>query len=153
MQWTRRGSKLAILISRSYLIRKREAPKPCLLFWQHFLVLLYSATMRFFSPYIRTIRHLTLPLQRPSYPELSSLCPSPRRTAASIQISRPRVFPTSGFDILDPSTKFEEETLPDYLKERYYPVHVGEVFNSRYQVITKLGFGSSSTVWLCRDLQ
>ena len=68
-------------------------------------------------------------------------------------MSQPRVFPTSGFDILDPSKKFEEETLPDYLKERYYPVHIGEVFNSRYQVITKLGFGSSSTVWLCRDLQ
>jgi hypothetical protein len=53
---------------------------------------------------------------------------------------------------LDPSVKFEEENLPDYLKERYYPVHIGEVFHSRYQVITKLGFGSSSTVWLCRHL-
>ena len=49
--------------------------------------------------------------------------------------------------------KFEEETLPDYLKERYYPVHIGEVFNSQYQVITKLGFSSLSTVWLCWDLQ
>lgn len=109
--------------------------------------------MRLLFPYIRAIRHLTLPLQRPSYPELSSLRPLQRRTAASIQMSQPRVFPTSGFDILDPSEKFEEETLPDYLKERYYPVHIGEIFNSRYQVITKLGFGSSSTVWLCRDLR
>ncbi|KAE8355803.1 kinase-like protein [Aspergillus coremiiformis] len=67
-------------------------------------------------------------------------------------MSQPRVFPASGFDILDPYEIFEEETLPDYLKERYYPVHIGEVFQSQYQVVTKLGFGSSSTVWLCRDL-
>ncbi|GIK01780.1 hypothetical protein Aspvir_005821 [Aspergillus viridinutans] len=67
-------------------------------------------------------------------------------------MSRPRIFPSSGFTILDPSVKFEEENLPDYLEERYYPVQIGEVFNSRYQVLTKLGFGSSSTVWLCRDL-
>ncbi|TQB70632.1 hypothetical protein MPDQ_000250 [Monascus purpureus] len=67
-------------------------------------------------------------------------------------MSQPRIFPDSGFYILDSNTKFEEETLPDYLEERYYPVRIGEVFNSQYQVITKLGFGSSSTVWLCRDL-
>ncbi|RJE24407.1 STYKc [Aspergillus sclerotialis] len=67
-------------------------------------------------------------------------------------MSRPRVFQTSGFDILDPSKTFEEKTLPDYLKERYYPVHIGKVFKSQYQVVTKLGFGSSSTIWLCRDL-
>ncbi|KNG88827.1 protein kinase domain protein [Aspergillus nomiae NRRL 13137] len=67
-------------------------------------------------------------------------------------MSQPRVFPDSGFYRLDSTATFEEETLPDYLEERYYPVHIGEVFKSRYQVITKLGFGSSSTVWLCRDL-
>ncbi|KAB8253552.1 kinase-like protein [Aspergillus pseudonomiae] len=67
-------------------------------------------------------------------------------------MSQPRIFPDSGFYIMNSNTKFEEETLPDYLEERYYPVRIGEVFNSQYQVITKLGFGSSSTVWLCRDL-
>ncbi|GAB1191299.1 hypothetical protein APSETT444_000471 [Aspergillus pseudonomiae] len=60
-------------------------------------------------------------------------------------MSQPRVFPDSGFYRLDSTARFEEETLPDYLAERYYPVHIGEVFKSRYQVITKLGFGSSST--------
>lgn len=47
----------------------------------------------------------------------------------------------------------EEETLPGYLAERYYPVRLGEVSQSRYKVIAKLGYGSSSTVWLCRDLE
>lgn len=72
---------------------------------------------------------------------------------ASIPMSQPQIFPSSGFDVLNSSESLEEESLPDYLKERYYPVHVGEVFKSQYQVLTKLGFGSSSTVWLCRDLR
>ncbi|KAF2227824.1 protein kinase [Elsinoe ampelina] len=33
-----------------------------------------------------------------------------------------------------------------------YPVQIGETYNSRYRVVAKLGFGSQSTVWLCRDI-
>lgn len=47
----------------------------------------------------------------------------------------------------------EEEQLPFYEPEQYFPVQIGEVFESRYQVIGKLGFGAYSTVWLCRDLR
>lgn len=72
---------------------------------------------------------------------------------ASIKMSRPSVFASSGFSILDASERFEGETLPDYLRERYYPVHIDQVFKSQHQVVTKLGFGSASTVWLCRDLR
>jgi hypothetical protein len=32
-------------------------------------------------------------------------------------------------------------------------VRLGEVFESRYQVVAKLGHGTASTVWLCRDLR
>ncbi|KAL1587940.1 hypothetical protein WHR41_03408 [Cladosporium halotolerans] len=66
---------------------------------------------------------------------------------------QPRVFPTNGFPVLPIESKFEEERLQGYKAEDYYPVHLGEVFNSRYQVVAKLGFGTASTVWLCRDLQ
>lgn len=55
--------------------------------------------------------------------------------------------------LLDPYDKLEEETLRGYSPERFYPVNIGEVFRSRYQVIGKLGYGGHSTVWLCRDLQ
>jgi hypothetical protein len=102
------------------------------------------------------IRRLSFPLRLQSYSPLSSSHVPHRRkltSSFSSQVSRPRVFPSSAFTILDPSVKIEEENLPDYLKERYYPVQIGEGFSTRYQVITKLGFGSSSTVWLCRDLQ
>merc|ERR1712151_463229 len=34
----------------------------------------------------------------------------------------------------------------------YHPVVVGEVYNGRYQVIAKLGWGHFSTVWLCQDM-
>jgi hypothetical protein len=64
-----------------------------------------------------------------------------------------RQFSQSGFLVLDPAEKIEEETLPWYSPDRFYPVTIGEIFRSKYQVIGKLGFGAYSTVWLCRDLQ
>ncbi|KAK2757981.1 hypothetical protein FQN54_004387 [Arachnomyces sp. PD_36] len=45
----------------------------------------------------------------------------------------------------------EEETLPFYRPEQFYPVHIGELLKSRYKVLGKLGYGAYSTVWLCRD--
>ena len=64
-----------------------------------------------------------------------------------------REFSQSSFRLLDSTEKLEEETLPWYSPEKFYPVKLGEIFQSRYQVIGKLGYGGYSTVWLCRDLQ
>jgi hypothetical protein len=47
----------------------------------------------------------------------------------------------------------EEEKLPFYVAENFYPVKIGETFHSRYRVLGKLGYGAYSTVWLCRDLR
>jgi hypothetical protein len=47
----------------------------------------------------------------------------------------------------------EEQTLPRYSPQRYYPVRLGESFKDKYLVIAKLGYGGSSTVWLARDTQ
>lgn len=52
-----------------------------------------------------------------------------------------------------PDKPLEEETLPDYEPEQFYPVHIGERLGSRYDVIGKLGFGANSTVWFCRDIK
>jgi serine/threonine-protein kinase SRPK3 len=65
----------------------------------------------------------------------------------------PRNFPVDGFEEISLQEKIEEEDLPAYCAEKFYPVRLGEVFNSRYQVVAKLGFGTSSTIWLCRDLE
>ncbi|OOF98767.1 hypothetical protein ASPCADRAFT_162455 [Aspergillus carbonarius ITEM 5010] len=55
--------------------------------------------------------------------------------------------------LLDSNDKLEEETLRWYSPDQFYPVKIGEIFRSRYQVVGKLGYGGYSTVWLGRDLQ
>lgn len=73
-------------------------------------------------------------------------------SSSSVAPLAPRSFPTSGFKVLDHSEPIEEERLPDYQAEIYYPAHIGQVFNNRYQIVGKLGYGVTSTVWLARDL-
>lgn len=67
--------------------------------------------------------------------------------------SPPLRFPTTGFEVFAPSEILDEERFEEFKSGRYYPVNIGEVFDSKYQVIGKLGFGVTSTVWLARDLQ
>ncbi|BAE58832.1 unnamed protein product [Aspergillus oryzae RIB40] len=54
--------------------------------------------------------------------------------------------------ILPTGTPIEEETLPHYKPEHYYPVKIGDIYQARYEVTGKLGYGAYSTSWLCRDL-
>ncbi|KAG6243759.1 hypothetical protein E4U23_006477 [Claviceps purpurea] len=65
---------------------------------------------------------------------------------------KPLPFPSEGFAVIPADEKIEEETLPNYATSQYYPVTIGEIFCARYQVVGKLGFGTTSTVWLARDL-
>lgn len=55
--------------------------------------------------------------------------------------------------LLDPAKRFEEENMPAYERSLFYPVKLGDIFQSKYQVLSKLGFGANSTVWFCRGLQ
>ncbi|KGO76091.1 hypothetical protein PITC_006340 [Penicillium italicum] len=84
----------------------------------------------------------------------SCLGATPHRTLVSSSqwTCTPTVFPTSGFELLNASIELEEETLPNYRPEKYYPVSQGEIFNDRYQTIAKIGYGVTSTVWLAKDL-
>jgi serine/threonine protein kinase len=66
---------------------------------------------------------------------------------------KPLAFPNKGFVPISVDEKVEEEALPDYVASRYYPLRIGEIFRDRYQVVGKLGFGATSTVWLARDLR
>ncbi|KAK3671002.1 hypothetical protein LTR78_009119 [Recurvomyces mirabilis] len=45
----------------------------------------------------------------------------------------------------------EEETAGDYQRREFYPVLIGMTLQSRYEVLAKLGWGSGSTVWFCKD--
>ncbi|WPH04301.1 CDK4/6, putative [Acrodontium crateriforme] len=67
--------------------------------------------------------------------------------------SPPRDFPLNGFKLVDGKERLEEENWEWYSPEVFYPVRLGEIFCTRYQVLGKLGYGAHSTAWLCRDLE
>jgi serine/threonine-protein kinase SRPK3 len=45
-----------------------------------------------------------------------------------------------------------KESRDAYRPGGFYPVYVGDVYNDRYKVMSKIGYGVYSTVWLVRDL-
>lgn len=47
----------------------------------------------------------------------------------------------------------EQEDINDYCKGGYHPVKIGDLYNTRYHVLRKLGWGHFSTVWLCWDFK
>ncbi|SLM37700.1 protein kinase domain protein [Lasallia pustulata] len=69
------------------------------------------------------------------------------------RISSTRQFQQSAFHILNAAEKIREENLAWYKPEHFYPLRIGEVFHSRYEVLGKHGYGAYSTVWLCQDLR
>eukprot|EP00916_Digyalum_oweni_P024879 GHVL01041091.1.p1 GENE.GHVL01041091.1~~GHVL01041091.1.p1 ORF type:complete len:688 (+),score=119.73 GHVL01041091.1:54-2117(+) len=45
----------------------------------------------------------------------------------------------------------DDEGAEGYRKGGYHPVNIGEMYNNRYKIIQKLGWGHFSTVWLASD--
>mmetsp|Transcript_55499 Transcript_55499/g.119795 ORF Transcript_55499/g.119795 Transcript_55499/m.119795 type:complete len:668 (-) Transcript_55499:126-2129(-) len=50
-------------------------------------------------------------------------------------------------------TESDDEGADGYRKGGYHVVTIGEVYNGRYTVVAKLGWGHFSTVWLCQDMR
>lgn len=44
------------------------------------------------------------------------------------------------------------EEIDDYHVDGYHPAHVGEIIDSKYIILKKLGWGHFSTVWLAFKL-
>ena len=44
-----------------------------------------------------------------------------------------------------------EEDIGRYCEGGYHPVRIGDLFNHKYKVVNKLGYGVYSTVWLAFD--
>jgi serine/threonine protein kinase len=45
----------------------------------------------------------------------------------------------------------EEDESTSYDATKYYPACIGELIHNKYRLISKLGWGSNSTVWLAKD--
>uniref|UniRef100_A0A1Y1MTX1 non-specific serine/threonine protein kinase n=1 Tax=Photinus pyralis TaxID=7054 RepID=A0A1Y1MTX1_PHOPY len=66
---------------------------------------------------------------------------------------RPLQFPATGFEVIPETKLLEEENYEEFKAGNYCPVNIGDVYASNtYQILGKLGFGSTSTVWLARNL-
>ena len=91
-----------------------------------------------------------------SYRTFRSATLGQRNSIAAMSTSSPPTPPSRA--LIDDERRFKTITLPcewveDYRPGGYHPVVLGDVFNGQYKVIRKLGEGSSSTVWLARDLK
>ncbi|KAI1331526.1 kinase-like domain-containing protein [Xylariaceae sp. FL0255] len=47
----------------------------------------------------------------------------------------------------------EFEDIRLYNKDGFHPIHIDDILDERFEVVHKLGYGGSGTVWLCRDLK
>ena len=65
-----------------------------------------------------------------------------------------QVFGSSGAESDDGDyTESDDEGEDSYKEGGYHPVNLGEIYNDRYKIVSKLGWGHFSTVWLCEDLK
>jgi hypothetical protein len=71
------------------------------------------------------------------------------RVAASMSRSNS---PQNHYNTISSVKLIEEETQPKYHPDHFYPAKLREVLNDRYQIIAKLGYGVTATVWLAQDL-
>lgn len=63
--------------------------------------------------------------------------------------------PTDGSESEESSSDGEDgdvEEIEDYHVDGYHPAHVGEIIDSKYIILKKLGWGHFSTVWLAFKL-
>nr|XP_036214286.1 SRSF protein kinase 3 isoform X4 [Bactrocera oleae] len=80
--------------------------------------------------------------------EIVALISEPRGTMSTTD----DVFPDSPDSSLYGSEEEQEDPL-QYCRGGYHPVIIGDIFDNRFRVVRKLGWGHFSTVWLCRDLK
>ncbi|KAJ5362387.1 kinase domain protein [Penicillium brevicompactum] len=66
--------------------------------------------------------------------------------------SGPSKFHSNPASFIRASQWVEEERAPHYNHRHFYPIQLHAILANRYQVVLKLGWGTSSTVWLAKDL-
>ncbi|KAH7881847.1 kinase-like domain-containing protein [Phlebopus sp. FC_14] len=69
-----------------------------------------------------------------------------RRSFSPTSLSAPRLGP-----VKTSSARLEEQIVPGYRPDIFFPIELGKTYHDRYHVLSKLGYGVESTVWLARD--
>lgn len=76
-----------------------------------------------------------------------------KRTFISLR-TKPLHLPPTDPTFATPShAVVDEERCPDYTPQDYYTARPGETLGNNYQLLAKIGWGMSSTVWLARDIR
>lgn len=57
----------------------------------------------------------------------------------------------TAFHLPPANSVLEEEASPNFSPKRFYPARIGEKIQ-KYQIVSKLGWGTDSTVWLAKDV-
>ncbi|KAJ0162150.1 Serine/threonine-protein kinase SRPK [Colletotrichum tanaceti] len=79
------------------------------------------------------------------HPAFTSLSGSQKRRSSTA--------PPADAQLISPEILVDEERVPGYNSAHYYPANPGDVLENRYQLHAKIGWGSSSTVWLAQDIR
>ncbi|KAJ8123077.1 hypothetical protein ONZ43_g884 [Nemania bipapillata] len=53
----------------------------------------------------------------------------------------------------EPRQRVIEEGDDAYRPGGFHPVYIGDIYNNRYKILNKIGYGCYSTVWVVEDLQ
>ncbi|XP_073841630.1 serine-arginine protein kinase at 79D isoform X6 [Musca autumnalis] len=91
------------------------------------------------------VNHIELDVEES---EVLAYISEPRGTLSTTD----EIFPDSPDSSLYGSDE-EQEDAAQYCRGGYHPVVIGDIFDNRFRVVRKLGWGHFSTVWLCRDLK
>lgn len=76
-----------------------------------------------------------------------------KRTFISLRTKPLHLPPTDPTFAIPSHAVVDEERCPNYTPQDYYTAKPGETLAGNYQLLAKIGWGTSSTVWLARDIR
>ena len=82
---------------------------------------------------------------------ITRFCATQMRSISSRLFSSQQTKRPTTPKLLPPHIPIEEELIPWYEANHFFPANPGDVLGGRFELKAKLGFGTSSTVWLAQD--
>ncbi|CAG8017508.1 unnamed protein product [Penicillium olsonii] len=109
------------------------------------------------SPHAESPQQSVTTAEESNRPACPPRCPSPHVESTQEDLTTVgdsnQPAPPSPSPHDEDSQKDIEEGRAAYQPGGFHPVYIGDVFNNRYKILNKLGYGRYSTVWLVQDVQ